>query len=1236
MKKMTFDDLWDLKSNVWHFYNTTFGVQPYINNPHIDWFDRNVHSFESLDKTFECIRNSELESIDLNTEKGLELFSTYSYLLCFMYFIYYALSLKIAPNTYKNEMTICVDKIRNHLKLINNGESMSYLSVHGCLLRIYSPFGVNNLKNKEKPLFFKADPWINKRLHDYQNFIKGVEYNDEFTPFHLWALSRFNCYDWENCWLQGGFGGKEKETFFALAQYCAYARTPQKLYQNINNFIIKDFLNAPFDNREYVVYSLKTKPIKMDKGKLWTTIESTYSIIKILDLDLIFRNPKDYKKEDIVNSFDFNKKETKTLVFYKAYPAIIRAIKELVSYASGLCYSSDKIQKPQKIEDYFETIFKLPQSILNKYPALYRVLYLTIQHIDYNKFKKIFQYETNAPIPFNELDKDNQVYRSDELEKLSAKDFIDKDSDLEKILKLLNICFSLFHKKNPSFSETINFANLKTAAFSKTETAIFLLHNITSYIYQGKIEFIKQQVNFCGEQRDRLFDYHSVKSSWNSAKNKNRKQLNKDEYLYYLANNKSAFLDSQQTKMNEIDCGISIKLDQKWPSFGKSTYISRNIHIKLFPETDIYCKIPKDELYAQKRNFFTQNKYIYHERNIDTHFIRFNNTEELLNTKNYKDLVEFLYKTRQNLYNQEILCKHSEELENLCKEFRVSPWLSLFGNDFSSQKNTLAPNENYKLVVKALKSIEEKTKTLKNQYANKVLSAIDEDDIKRILHALNNVTGLEFNYYHFFSKLEKKDELKKGLSDLNKQLVESLNTNKMEPFISEDDIDYKKFVLFLNSTKQEAIEEYNNIVGIIKQNEMSDEPKCEELHKKLWKLSDIIHNIENKVDFYDKLANLPHFKKRLKEHVLQLIDEEFSESLVKKYIELCKQKKWRETRELLNLRQIIHIQRMLDSNIFDEKMINNINQYHNYCLSQEILSLIKEMEGIANKKFDTEELQNVLDNNDYNKFTILIKKIVEDVQQSKFIHTNKKSELHLDPFFDLSSEEKEKVQERYLKQELDYIQELAKYKKWDKLKIVARHLEYDIIPNCEQKEFLLQCSELLSTLPQIEDASAKEFLCLLQKSAQISLDNLSRKEISKDIWSTIEEVKDFDNPILKKTQNLFFQLLYLIAYKQENITRCFEDIKAQNKDSFIESNGRITITRASLENMMDECKYSDVLTKDLREYLNTLFCVSHICDNKNQEVNFFDLYGDQVMSYLINVTLKLASLPSQKIADQAN
>ena len=152
MKKMTFDDLWDLKSNVWHFYNTTFDVQPYINNPHIDWFDRNVHSFESLDKTFECIRNSELESIDLNTEKGLELFSTYTYLLCFMYFIYYALSLKIKTNAYKHEMTICVKKIRNHLKQINKGKSKSYLSVHGCLLRIYSPFGINNFKNKENML----------------------------------------------------------------------------------------------------------------------------------------------------------------------------------------------------------------------------------------------------------------------------------------------------------------------------------------------------------------------------------------------------------------------------------------------------------------------------------------------------------------------------------------------------------------------------------------------------------------------------------------------------------------------------------------------------------------------------------------------------------------------------------------------------------------------------------------------------------------------------------------------------------------------------------------------------------------------------------------------------------------------------------------------------------------------------------------------------------------------------
>ena len=1245
MKKMTFNDIWSLKWDVWNFYSETFKIRPRINNPYFDSFNHKANNFKLLDEYFESIKNSELEEIDLNSERGLELFSIYTYLLCFMYFIYYALSLKIKPDGYKKEMAICVEKIREHLKMIPKGESILWPSTHGFLSHVYFPFGINNWKNEEKPLYFNADSWINERLQDFQNFIEGVDYNDEFTPFHLWALCRFDCCDWENCWLQGDSGHEEKETFFSLAQYCAYAKTPKKLYQNINNFIIKDFLNAPFDSREYVVYSLKIKPIKKDNGKLWTTIENIYSIIKILDLDLIFRYPKDYKKEEIINHIDFNKKKTKTLIFYKTYPAITGAIMELVRYVSGLCYSSGKkklivetneILKPQGIEDNFKTIFKLPKNVLDKYPALYRILYLAVQYIDFNKFKKIFQYEINAPISFNENDNGHQEYRLDELEKLSVKDYIDKDSDLEKLSELLNICFTLFRKKNPHFSETLNLRELKTAAFSKTETAICLLHNITSYIYQGKIEFIKQQINFCGEQRERLFDYHLVKSSWNSAKKKKEKDLKKDEYCYYLAKNKGSFLELQKTKMNEIDCGISVKLDQKWPGFEKDIYMSRSICIKLFPETDIYCKIPRDELYAKKRELFTKNKYIYHERNMETHYARFNNTEELLNTSNYKDLVEFLYKVRQNLYSQEVLSEESEKLETLCKDFEVNPQLPLIGFDSSSERKIQFPTDNYEFLVKALKSIDESLKTLKEQYTNKVLSVIDGTDKKRILYVLNYVPGLEFYYYHFFSILEKKDELKKGLSDLNEQLVKYLNTNKMEVFITGDEVNYKDLVAFLKDAKQSAIKKYNGIVDVIKQKEMDDEFTCRELQKELWILTDVIESIENKIDFYDKLANLSSFKERLKKHVQQLIDKEFNGSLAQKYIELHKQKKWNEIRKLLNFRQITQIQRILGSNFFDEKSINDIKQYQNYCLTQEIFSLIKEIEKISNKKFDINGLQNALEQEDYDKFRGLIKKMAEDVRLGEFISTDTKSEFNLDPFVGFSKEDIEKNQKAYLQQTLDYIQKLAQHEKWDRLKIAVRHMEYYNIPNCTQKDFLNQCSKLQSRMSPIKDASIREVLSHLEKRAMIRLEDLSKKEISKDLWSTIVEVKNFNNPILKKTQDLFFQVLHLIAYKTENIARCLTEIKSQNKNSFIESDGKITIARASLENMMDECKYGDVLTNDLREYLNTLFCVSHICDDKKQEVDFFDLYGDQIMSYLIKVTLKLASLPSQKIADQVN
>ena len=65
---------------------------------------------------------------------------------------------------------------------------------------------------------------------------------------------------------------------------------------------------------------------------------------------------------------------------------------------------------------------------------MYRILYLAIQYIDYNKFKKIFQYEINAPESFAKEDK---MWHINEHEKLSILEFIDDEKDIDKLSSLI-------------------------------------------------------------------------------------------------------------------------------------------------------------------------------------------------------------------------------------------------------------------------------------------------------------------------------------------------------------------------------------------------------------------------------------------------------------------------------------------------------------------------------------------------------------------------------------------------------------------------------------------------------------------------------------------------------------------------------------------------------------------------------------------------------------------------------
>ena len=142
---------------------------------------------------------------------------------------------------------------------------------------------------------------------------------------------------------------------------------------------------------------------------------------------------------------------------------------------------------------------------------------------------------------------------------------------------------------------------------------------------------------------------------------------------------------------------------------------------------------------------------------------------------------------------------------------------------------------------------------------------------------------------------------------------------------------------------------------------------------------------------------------------------------------------------------------------------------------------------------------------------------------------------------------------------------------------------------------------------------------------------LEIKERSKKHWTVFDGIKNYDNPILQKTQELFLRTLQVIGQSDNALKQCEANSNTNKNKVFMNENGEIKLNHNDVKNMMSKCEYDEDLQKELREYINTIFCIFHIRDNNNQEANFFEYYGDKIMDYLIDVTVGLAKLKSQKI-----
>jgi len=225
-----------------------------------------------------------------------------------------------------------------------------------------------------------------------------------------------------------------------------------------------------------------------------------------------------------------------------------------------------------------------------------------------------------------------------------------------------------------------------------------------------------------------------------------------------------------------------------------------------------------------------------------------------------------------------------------------------------------------------------------------------------------------------------------------------------------------------------------------------------------------------------------------------------------------------------------------------------------------------------------------------------------------------------------------------------FLSKLIEHKNWRRTKNCLNNIEYDEIYDCSFKykcdfDFLEYCTQLSSYFPKESLEILGEYISRIQKTAMQKINTLRIEEKTVRHWSVFNDINANDNPILKTTKKLFMKTIQFMG-ESEDLLNDFNtnQVKKYNNktQTLIDEDGALGLARKDIGKRMKDCSYNELFKQELREYLNTIFGISHICDDKKQEANFFDLYGDQIMSYLIKVTLRLASLPSQKIEDQVN
>lgn len=851
----------------------------------------------------------------------------------------------------------------------------------------------------------------------------------------------------------------------------------------------------------------------------------------------------------------------------------------------------------------------------------------------------------------------------------------------------------------PEYSKEFNFNLISNIikgtnkeSFSTTETCINLIYNIAHFKVSNSPSDVTQQVNFIDEQRDRIFTYHKIKTSDQELKDITANAPNPKYFNQFCPQARDNLVKEIET-IKSIDCGFDIThYAQKYPCYNNEFFV-RHLKCKLFLETDTACNLPKEEFYKKRYNDLLSNRYIYPERNIFIHYSKCTQTESLLEEQYFSDLLICLQETKKRLQHEQELRKLAQIIDNrrikisnsssyVCFDCSYDKFISKLKNIISSDGYTgklcdsdldkINDFDSSKQFLKVLKDIKKNIphSSTHLEYLNKCIQEFEEQHpnlyclLKDILNRKEYSGKLTFST---FEEIKNKLHPSFRRDNIYFTLCDIKNGYKKKDKLSEEldrHIDfYKEGTLIIPQEDTKQLESFFN--------------EAEQFISDNWEhLIDKFHDISSQKDS-DKLRTILHFIRSYDnpEKIQTYIppDNPFPSDKINSYQESLNKIKnlistkylTEKLRNALNkksnesiLGTISNLQFTLGTFYAITEISFNRNSIDLY--TQELLYEIKYIFDEINKAkniledfgqtdnqltiFNITELQQLLDQREFDNFSAQIEKIVKHINNS-ILFRHKTTPNCMAPLLDRN--EIIDSRKKYLQTIETNIKKYIKNKDIDKLLNVLGHVEYFEIRNIElnkktqnfEKKFLdfaENINELCKSIPneKIKNLAEEISNSISKKKEKASLEY---DEKSVDLF---EDDDTYDSYLIKACKK---HLIEAIKYCTSS-TQIREKLKDK---AIINEKGRLGITPD--KNLSQTFKYPEEFKKELRVFLNSLFGVEHICtlrkkpegsinldslsenDIEETDVSFFDLYGNQIMLYLIKVTLEFAQVQKMQI-----